>query len=77
MHSEPVSIEQSTEFLCPNCGTSAFETIDTQWNADGREFLIMRCFDCLQLFRYRLQGDGTGSSSSGLQEITPLSISQS
>lgn len=59
MQMELAGIDRSTEFLCPNCGTSAFEILGTQWSADGNttegtEFIIMRCLDCLDLFRYEL-----------------------
>jgi hypothetical protein len=66
MQNELTSIEQSTDFLCPNCGASAFEVMGTQWNSEngadtsGEELLIMRCLDCLHLFSYRLEGEETG-----------------
>ncbi len=75
MQNELASIEQSTEFLCPNCGTSAFEVIGTQWGTTGGEeaesveFLIMKCLDCLRLFRHRLQEEEFDSVPPSLQEM--------
>lgn len=66
MQNELAGIEQSTEFLCPSCGTAAFEVVGTQWNSNsdgersGEEFLIMRCLDCLHLFHYHLKGGESG-----------------
>ncbi len=66
MQNELTSIEQSTEFLCPSCGASAFEVMGTQWSSEneddtgGEELLIMRCLDCLHLFSYRLEGEEAG-----------------
>jgi hypothetical protein len=61
MENELTTIEQSTDFLCPNCGASAFEVLGTQWEGEngsateGGEVLVMRCLDCLHLFCHRLE----------------------
>jgi len=66
MENELTNIDQSTDFLCPSCGASAFEVMGTQWDSengstgDGGELLVMRCLDCLHLFCHRLEGEPSG-----------------
>ncbi len=75
MENELTSIDQSTDFLCPNCGASAFEVMGTQWDsengsaADGEEVLVMRCLDCLHLFCHRLEEESSGIVASASQSI--------
>lgn len=58
MERKQACIDESTEFLCPTCGASAFEVIDTRRDCgDGdptEAFLVMRCLDCLDLFYHQL-----------------------
>ena len=63
MEKKAVQMNESPEFLCPSCGTSAFEVIaGTQWDVgenNGREgFLVIRCLDCLELFYHQLGPEG-------------------
>jgi hypothetical protein len=66
MGNELTNIDQSTDFLCPSCGASAFEVMGTQWDSengatqDGGELLVMRCLDCLHLFCHRLEVEPSG-----------------
>jgi len=75
MQNELAAIDQATEFLCPNCGTSAFEVISMGWSTDGGqeaenvEFLVMTCLDCLRPFRHRLHGEEFDSVSPPLQAV--------
>jgi hypothetical protein len=68
-------MNESPEFLCPSCGTSAFEVIaGTQWDlSDGNSregFLVMRCLDCLELFYHQLGPEGPyGMPSEGSERI--------
>ena len=59
MERKQACIDESTEFLCPACGTSAFELVGTQWGCgDGdtaEEFLVLRCLDCLELFYHQIR----------------------
>jgi uncharacterized Zn finger protein len=58
MEEKAVHTNDSPEFLCPSCGTSAFEVIAKQKNVneDGgeEEFLVMKCLVCLEVFYHRL-----------------------
>jgi hypothetical protein len=77
MQNELTGTVQATEFLCPNCGTAAFEVVGTQWNSSddngtgNEEFLIMRCLDCLHLFHYQLKGEESGFILSESQDTLP------
>ena len=54
MEEKSVFLNESPEFLCPSCGTSAFEVTAKQKNIgqDGKEeeFLVMKCLVCLDVF---------------------------
>jgi len=60
MQNELASLNESSDFVCPKCGTSAFEVEGSLWDynngdeTDGERFLVMRCLHCLQLFRHTL-----------------------
>ena len=58
MEEKPVPINESSEFLCPSCGTSAFEVIARHKNVseDGEEeeFLVTKCLICLEVFYHQL-----------------------
>ncbi len=51
-------IRETTEFTCPNCDVSAFEVLGTHCGQEddilGKEFLVMRCLGCLQVFIHEL-----------------------
>lgn len=69
-------IDQSTEFLCPTCGTSAFEVLGTKWGRDENdqpaEFIVMRCLDCLELFHHHLSNPLSSPQSAGAVDGTNL-----
>ena len=58
MERKQACIDESIEFLCPTCGASAFEVIDTSQDGGAGDpteaFLAMRCLDCLDLFYHQL-----------------------
>jgi len=60
MQNELTSLNESSDFACPNCGTTAFEAEGSRWDynngyeTDGQRFLVMRCLRCLQSFRHTL-----------------------
>jgi len=74
MQNELASLNESSDFACPNCGTSAFEVEGSRWNykngdeTDAEEFLVMRCLHCLQLFRHTLHDKESSFISSTSQE---------
>ncbi len=76
MQMELAGIGQSTEFLCPSCGTSAFEILGTQWNlddetTDGAEFLVMRCLDCLDPFCHQITRERSHPLPLGHEQAGP------
>ena len=58
MEEKSVHTNESPEFLCPSCGTSAFEVIAKQkhLSEDGEEeeFLVMKCLVCREVFYHQL-----------------------
>ena len=74
MEQKPVPANDSPGFLCPSCGTSAFEVVATQRNLSegggGKEFLVMQCLACLELFYHKLGSEGPyGMPSDGDERI--------
>lgn len=60
MQNELTSLIESSDFVCSYCGMSAFEVEGSLWdhqNTDengSKEFLLLRCLGCTQLFRHTL-----------------------
>jgi predicted RNA-binding Zn-ribbon protein involved in translation (DUF1610 family) len=60
MQSELKSLNESSDFTCPNCGKSVFEVngssrdFNNRGETDNKEFLLMKCLHCLQPFRHML-----------------------
>ncbi len=54
----PVPTNELLDFLCPSCGAAAFEVVDRQRNSgegdDAGEFLVLRCFACLEWYYHPL-----------------------
>ena len=59
MLSTLTSSEPSTDFVCPHCGVSAFETVPAPSELDGdmddSATLFLRCFGCDHVFRHPLE----------------------
>ncbi len=80
MERKQACIDESTEFLCPTCGTSAFEVVGAQRGCgDGdmaEEFLVMRCLDCLELFYHQLGTQesrrASGENDEGISLVTDI-----
>ena len=55
------SSHETTEFVCPNCESPAFETIRRERAQDPRgvekEYLVMRCLNCMQFFAHELTSE--------------------
>ena len=79
MEQKPVRMNESPEFLCPSCGTSAFEIVGRQWGLSdedsGEEFLVMRCLDCLELFYHQIGSEEPHGMPSEGNERIPLASS--
>ena len=61
MAHEMVSMSQSSDFLCPNCGSSGFEIIGTEQGGSRRDagvekVLVLECLRCEHVFRHRCKG---------------------
>ncbi len=58
MEQQPVPTNESPDFLCPSCGSAAFEIVDQQRNqgeaGEAGEFLVLRCLACLEVFTHQL-----------------------
>ena len=61
MEDQSMRIDESREFRCPSCGTSAFEVIGTHVDLSSgnrrEKSLVLQCFDCLELFHHRLESE--------------------
>jgi DNA-directed RNA polymerase subunit M/transcription elongation factor TFIIS len=58
MEEKSVPTNESPDFLCPSCGSAAFEVVEKQkYLREGdepEEFLVLRCLACLELFHHQL-----------------------
>ncbi len=61
MEQIPMPAHESPDFLCPSCGSAAFEVVDQQRNPgeedNAQEFLVLRCLACLELFSHQLASE--------------------
>ena len=52
-------VEESTDFLCPHCGVSAFEVVSAPDASDGcmdnSATLFLKCFGCDFVFKHPLE----------------------
>ena len=64
---------ETTKFTCPRCKASAFEITGTDWGQGGdaeREFVVMRCIGCHQVFRHEMTGFTCPHCKASAFEIT-------